>query len=58
MDHFHAAHETLVDVLDEAVRLGFEVTVDDECGYWTSRSWAESDDVPLMMRAILRSLGG
>lgn len=37
-EHFVSCHRRIVTVLDEAVRLGFEVSVHDEGGYWEARS--------------------
>jgi hypothetical protein len=36
-DHFVRCHMSIVALLDEAVKLGFAVTVHDEGGYWESR---------------------
>lgn len=36
-EHFVRCHTSIVALLDAAVELGFEVTVNDEAGYWESR---------------------
>lgn len=36
-DHFVKCHTTLIALLDEAARLGFEVAVEDEGGFWETR---------------------
>jgi len=36
-DHFVRCHTSIVALLDEAVKLGFTVNVNDEGGYWESR---------------------
>jgi hypothetical protein len=37
-EHFVFCHLAIIALLDEAVRLGIDVTVYDEAGYWESRS--------------------
>lgn len=37
-EHLITVHTSMVAILDEAVRLGFDVVVRDETGYWESRS--------------------
>ena len=39
--HFVHCHTTIVALLDEAVRLGFDVEVSDEGGYWESRDTSQ-----------------
>jgi hypothetical protein len=57
-EHFVAVHTSLAAVLDEAVKLGFNVTVHDETGYWESRSTQRLiDSVRGMNRIVARVAG-
>jgi hypothetical protein len=57
-EHFVTCHTTLVSLLDEAARLGFELEVHDEGGYWESRDVDRLLAEMRKMNGIVARLGG
>jgi hypothetical protein len=57
-EHFVTCHTTLVSLLDEAVRIGLEVEVHDEGGYWDSRDVDRLLGEMRRMNRIVARFGG
>lgn len=57
-EHLITVHTSMVAILDEAVRLGLDVVVRDETGYWESRSTdVLVNEVTKMNRLVARFAG-
>ncbi|MEP6733159.1 MAG: hypothetical protein ABJE10_21125 [bacterium] len=56
--HFVACHTSLVSLLDHAVTLGVEVTVQDETQYWETRDETRLIDEVLKMNRLMAAFGG
>jgi hypothetical protein len=57
-EHFVTCHTTLVSLLDEAARIGFDVEVTDEGGYWESRDVDRLLTEMRKMNRIVARFGG
>ena len=58
VEHLIHCHTTLVALLEEAIRLGFDVTVRDETHYWETRDTARLlAEVREMNRVVARIAG-